>query len=154
MKSSFFFFALLGSGSGEELFLLSSSFVFLPFSSCSSSESELSESLLRRAVDAFLSLALTNFLLLLLPALLLLALLFPLAFPPEVLDEELDRDPGPDLEEDRDLDFDLDLELDLLDPGVVLRDLDLEELRDFDLDLSESESELDCLFKILIMELF
>lgn len=106
-------------------------------------------------MDAFLSLALTSFLLLLLPALLLLALLLPLAFPPEALDEELERDP--DFEEDRDPDFDLDLdlELDLLDPGEELRDLDLEELRDFDLDLSESESELDnldCLLKIPILD--
>ena len=42
----------------------------------------------------------------------------------------------------------------ILDLGDELRDLDLEELRDFDLDLSESESELDnldCLLKIPIM---
>ena len=98
-------------------------------------------------MEAFLSLALTSFLLLLLPELVLLTLLLPLAWPPEpALDTE-------ELEEDRDPDLDLDL----LDAGVELRDLDREELRDFDLDLSESESELednlDCLLETPILDL-
>ena len=107
-----------------------------PLSFFSSSESELSE---RRHVETFLSLVLTNLLLLLLPAVVLLT-----------------ESPEWDTDWEEEQDLDLDLELDILDRGEELRDLDLMELRDLDLDLSESESKLDnldCLLEILMVEL-
>ena len=127
--SAFFFFLAGGEeGDGDD---------FLDSGSFSSSESELSDNLLRRAVEAFLSLAFFNFLLLLLPLLLLLTLLLSDLFPPPP--------PEPDLEPELDLDFDDDLERerddeeDLLD--FELRDA-AEELLDLDLDDSELEERL------------
>ena len=106
--------------------------MFTFFVSSSDSESEpLSLSLLRRAAEAFLSLALVSLLPFLLP---LLWSLLSLLFPDEALDAELD----PEESGERDLDADFEEARDLLD--AELRESD-EELRPRDLDRSEAESE-------------
>ena len=116
----------------------------------SGSESDpLSLSLLRRAVEAFLSLALVNLLLFLL---LVLPSLRSLLFPEERLESELAlEDSGErDLESDLEEDLDLDLERDLLDLDPELLESD-EELLDRDLERSEPELESELPLILLVI---